>query len=128
MQSAGNFSITSDVSGAFAAGSAVANAPQAGDPNNNAATAISAIDRAVRALGDVQANVGAAINTLGYAASLAQSQITNFSAARSQIKDANMAWAATDLFKQQVLMEAAIFAFAQSNQEPGSVLKLLEQS
>lgn len=128
LQSASNFSISSDVPGAFAAGSAAADPPQTGNVNNNASTAISAIDNAVRALGGVQADVGAAINTLGYAASLAQSQSTNFSAARSLIKDANMAAAATELSRKQVLMQAAIFAFAQSNQVPDSVLKLLEQS
>lgn len=128
LQSADNFSVSSDVSGAFSAGSAAANPPQTGNTNNNASTAISAIASAVIALGNVQANVGAAINTLGYAANLAQSQKTNFSAARSQIKDANMATAAVDLSKKQVLMQAAIFASAQSNQEPNPVLKLLQQS
>jgi flagellin len=92
----------------------------------NAQNAISAINAAVKALGLVQGQVGAGENTLNYAVSLAQSQITNFSAAQSQIKDADIAAQAANLTKAQVLQQASIAAMAQANSSPQMVLKLLQ--
>jgi flagellin len=94
-----------------------------GDPN----AAINAITQAVQILGTVQGIVGAGENTLNYAINLAQSQITSFSAAQSQIRDANVAQQAANLTKAQVLQQASIAAMAQANQEPQAVLALLKQ-
>jgi flagellin len=88
--------------------------------------AISAVAAAVTTLGAVQGIVGAGINQLTFAINLAQSQITNYSAAQSQIRDANMAQAATNLSQQQVLMQSSMAALAQANQIPQGVLKLLQ--
>jgi flagellin len=92
----------------------------------NAQNAITAINAAVTALGLVQGAVGAGENTLNYAISLAQSQITNFTAAESQIKDADVAAEAANLTKAQVLQQASIAAMAQANSAPEAVLKLLQ--
>lgn len=92
----------------------------------NFSAAISAIAAAVTTLGQVQGAVGAGVNQLNFAVNLAQSQITNDSAAQSQIRDANMAQAATNLSQQQVLMQSGMAALAQANQIPQSVLKLLQ--
>jgi flagellin len=92
----------------------------------NFSAAISAIAAAVTSLGQVQGAVGAGINQLNFAINLAQSQITNDSAAQSTIRDANMAQAATNLSQQQVLMQSAMAALAQANQIPQAVLKLLQ--
>ena len=81
---------------------------------------------AVSNLGLVQGKVGAGENKLNYAINLAQSQITNFSAAESQIRDADVAKAAANLTKGQVLQQASVAAMAQANSEPQSVLKLLQ--
>jgi flagellin len=62
---------------------------------------------------------------LTYAISLAQSQITNFSAAESYIRDANVAQQAANLTKAQVLQQASIAAMAQANSAPQAVLALL---
>jgi flagellin len=70
--------------------------------------------------------VGAGENTLNYAINLAQSQISNFSAAESSIKDANVATQAANLSKSQVLTQTAVAALAQANSEPQAVLKLLQ--
>jgi len=88
--------------------------------------AIDAITAAVQTLGTVQGIVGAGENTLNYAINLAQSQITSFSAAQSQIRDANVAAEAANLTKAQVLQQASIAAMAQANQEPQSILMLLK--
>ena len=97
-----------------------------GSPGSPSA-AIDAITQAVQTLGTVQGIVGAGENTLNYAINLAQSQITSFSAAQSQIRDANVAAEAADLTKAQVLQQASIAAMAQANQEPQAILALLKQ-
>lgn len=92
----------------------------------NAKTAITTINTGVANLGLVQGVVGAGQNKLNYAIGLAQSQISNFSAAESQIRDADVASAAANLSKSQVLMQTSVAAMAQANQEPQAVLKLLQ--
>jgi flagellin len=105
--------------------------------NNSAATmsiaseasalqAITAITNAVSALGSAQAAVGKGENQLNYAVNLAQSQITNFSAAESQIRDADVAAQAANLSKAQVLQQSTIAAMAQANSAPQAVLSLLK--
>ena len=91
-----------------------------------AQAAVTAISAAIAKLGSAQAAVGKGENQLGYAINLAQSQITNFSAAESQIRDANIAQQAANLTKAQVLQQAAIAAMAQANSAPQAVLKLLQ--
>ncbi len=87
--------------------------------------AISALTRAVSALGAAQANVGKAQNTLNYAIGLAESQTANLSAAESRIRDADMASEAANLTKAQVLQQSAIAAMVQANSAPQAVLTLL---
>ncbi len=126
-QSANGFSIYDATgSGTFAAaGNNVATAPTSGG-GSNAQSAIAAINSAVQALGLVQGSVGAGENKLQYAISLAQSQISNFSAAESQIRDADVAADAANLTKSQVLVQTSVAAMAQANSEPQAVLKLLQ--
>ncbi|MBV8810440.1 MAG: hypothetical protein JO033_17355 [Acidobacteriaceae bacterium] len=92
----------------------------------NADAAISAINGAIQTLGLVQGRVGAGENKLQYAINLANSQISNFSAAESAIKDANVAASAANLTKAQVLVQTSVAALAQANSEPQAVLKLLQ--
>lgn len=92
-----------------------------------ATNAINAIDNALSLLGNVQGKVGAGENQLNYAISLAQSQITNFSSAESQIRDTDVAAEAANLSKSQVLQQASIAAMAQANSAPQQVLALLRQ-
>src|ERR1035441_10333545 len=75
-----------------------------------AMAAITAIAAAIDKLGAAQATIGKGENQLTYAVNLAQSQITNFSAAESQIRDANVAQQAANLSKAQVLTQASIAA------------------
>jgi flagellin len=95
------------------------------DTREGAIAAISAITNAVSKLGSAQAAVGKGQNQLTYAVSLAQSQITNFSSAEAQIRDANVAQQAANLSKAQVLTQASIAAMAQANSAPQAVLSLL---
>jgi flagellin len=93
----------------------------------NALSSLTAIANAVRLLGQVQGKVGAGENTLAYATDLANSQITNFSSAESNIRDADVAAEAANLTKAQVLQQSSIAAMAQANSSPQAVLKLLQQ-
>jgi flagellin len=101
------------------------------DPDTTASTignslaALSAIDLAVSKLGQVQGRVGAGENQLMYAITLAQSQISNFSSAEAQIRDADVAAEAANLTKAQVLQQASMAAMAQANSAPQQVLSLL---
>ena len=95
------------------------------DSQAGAEAAITAVSAAVSTLGSAQAAVGKGENQLGYAISLASSQITNFSAAESQIRDADVAAEAANLTKAQVLQQASLAAMAQANSAPQAVLALL---
>src|SRR5260370_11690501 len=95
------------------------------DTTVNALAALTAINTAISALGTVQGKVGTGENLLQYASSLANSQITNFSAAQSRIRDADVAAEAANLTKAQTLQQSSIAALAQPNSAPAAVLKLL---
>jgi flagellin len=88
--------------------------------------AIADITAAVTTLGNTQGIVGTGENDLNYAISLAQSQITNNSAAESRIRDADVAKEAANLTKSQVLEQSSVAALAQANSAPQALLKLLQ--
>jgi flagellin len=131
-QGASNFNVTEyklpTTNGLFTAlGDQAVTAPTAGGTAGTDATAaINTINAAIKALGLVQGSVGAGENKLQYAINLAQSQISGFSAAEAQIRDTDVASAAANLTKAQVLTQTSIAALAQANSEPQSVLKLLQ--
>jgi flagellin len=97
-----------------------------GSATANATAAIASITAAIQTLGLVQGSVGAGENKLSYATNLAQSQITSYSAAESQIKDADVAAQAANLTKAQVLVQTSVAALAQANSAPQAILKLLQ--
>jgi flagellin len=88
--------------------------------------AVATIASAVVTLGKVQGVVGAGINQLNFAIGLAQSQVTNYAADESRIRDADIASEAANLSKAQTLVQSSMAALAQANQIPQSVLKLLQ--
>ena len=87
---------------------------------------IADIASAVVSLGKTQGAVGAGINQLNFAIGLAQSQVTNYAADESRIRDADIASEAANLAKSQTLMQSTMAALSQANQIPQSVLKLLQ--
>ena len=94
---------------------------------SSAESAVTALANAVVALGAAQAVVGRSENQFTYAVNLAQSQLTNFAAAESSIRDADMAAAAANLTKAQILVQAGVAALAQANSAPEQILTLLKQ-
>jgi flagellin len=96
------------------------------DTQPKALTALTDIATALGNLGLVNGKVGAGENDLQYAVNLAQSQITSASAAQSRIRDADIATAAANLTKSQVLEQSSVAALAQANAAPQALLKLLQ--
>jgi flagellin len=131
-QSQGAFGVTetqlAGTGGLFAAlgGQAVTQPASNATGTGNADAALVAIQNAVTNLGTVQGKVGAGENLLNDAVNLAQSQITNFSAAESRIRDTNIATEAANLTKSQVLQQSSIAALAQANSAPQQLLTLLK--
>jgi flagellin len=87
--------------------------------------AIAAIRAAVATLGQVQGKVGAGQNTLSQAIDLAGTQITNYQAAESAIRDADIAVEASNLARLNTLQQAGVSALAQANQSSQALLSLL---
>ena len=73
----------------------------------------------------MQGTVGAGQNNLQQAVDLATSQITNFQAAESRVRDADVAAEASNMARLNVLQQAGVAALAQANQSSQSVLSLL---
>jgi flagellin len=96
------------------------------ETKSGALLAVAAVAQAITTLGTAQAAVGKGQNQLNYAIGLAQSQISNFSAAESRIRDADVASEAANLTKAQVLQQANMAAMAQANSAPQAVLSLLK--
>lgn len=90
-----------------------------------AQTAIETIRDAVALLGGIQGVVGAGQNNLTQAIDLASTQITNYSAAESAIRDADIAAEASNLARLNTLQQAGVAALAQANQSGQAVLSLL---
>ena len=130
IESSGSFSITASTtatSGVMGgAGSVSVSAPSTtASVTANALGALSLLTTAVSNLGLVQGRVGTGQNLLGYAISLANSQVSNFSAAQSRIRDADIAEEAANLTKASVMQQASMAAMAQANSAPQAVLALL---
>jgi flagellin len=90
-----------------------------------AKSALDAIKSAVSTLGKVQGTVGAGQNRLLQAVDLATSQINNFQAAESRVRDADVSAEASQLSRLTVLQQAGVAALAQANQTTQAVLSLL---
>jgi flagellin len=134
LQSTSVFSVSSDQTTGGPTGSVFATpgpntvtaASATASNTGSALAALTALTNAIASLGLVQGVVGAGENKLQYATNLAQSQITNYSAAESGIRDADVAAAAANLTKAQVLQQTSLAALSQANSSPQAVLSLLK--
>jgi len=90
-----------------------------------AKTALTALATATASVGTVQGTVGAGQNRLAKSIDLATSQVTNFQAAESRIRDADVASEASNLARLSTLQQAGVAALAQANQSGNAVLSLL---
>lgn len=93
---------------------------------SNANTAINRLDVAINRVNNERAMMGAVINRLTYAADNLSNVAQNASASRSRIEDTDYAAATTELARTQIIQQAATAMLAQANQQPQSVLSLLQ--
>jgi flagellin len=124
---AASFTVASDQTGAGSTkldGAAVTDTTASGGVAG-ATAAISAIKAAIATLGKVQGAVGAGQNNLMQAIDLATSQTTNFQAAESRLRDADVSAEASNMSRLTVLQQAGVAALAQANQMSQAVLTLL---
>jgi flagellin len=93
---------------------------------SGASSAISTIDAAIATVDSFRADLGAKINRFTYAIDNMSNISMNTAAARSRIQDADYASATTELARSQIIQQAATAMLAQANQQPQSVLSLLQ--
>jgi flagellin len=91
-----------------------------------AVAALTAVTTAITQLATDRATVGASEERLNYTGQQLGVLQTNLSAANSQITDVDVAQESTSYAKYQILVQAGTSMLAQANQNPQSVLKLLQ--
>jgi flagellin len=91
-----------------------------------ASAAIGYADDALSQINTLRSNIGAFVNRLNYAADNLANVAANTAASRSRIQDTDYAQATTELAKRQIIQQAATAMLAQANQQPASVLSLLQ--
>lgn len=89
-------------------------------------TAINTIDTAISKIDVFRSVLGAVQNRFTTTISNLQSAISNQSASRSRIQDANFASETSNLSRSQILQQAGTAMLAQANQANSSVLSLLK--
>jgi flagellin len=92
----------------------------------SAGRALTAIDGALDDVAMNRANLGAFQNRLTAAVDNLSSSSTNLSEARGRIIDTDYAKATTELARSQIIQQAATAMLAQANQQPQTVLSLLQ--
>ena len=88
--------------------------------------ALVAIDHALDYVQAERSNLGAIQNRLTHTIDNLSNIVTNTSASRSKIRDADYAKETAELSRTQIIQQAATAILAQANQSPQSVLQLLQ--
>ena len=91
-----------------------------------AKAAIEDIKKAINTVSDVRGTFGAMQNRLEYTINNLDTTAENMTAANSRIRDTDMAKEMMNYTKMNVLTQAAQAMLAQANQQPQSVLQLLQ--
>ena len=91
-----------------------------------AEAAIKTIDSAITTVSSERAKLGAMQNRLEHTINNLGTSSENLSAAESQIRDVDMAKEMTEFTKNNILSQAAQSMLAQANQQPQSILQLLQ--
>ncbi len=93
--------------------------------NTNSLAAIASIDSVLNTINTTRAVFGAGLNRVSNAVSNLQTSVTNQSAAKSRIMDADFAAETANLTRAQILQQAGTAMLAQANTIPNQVLSLL---
>ncbi len=123
--------ITLSLTGNFSAsGLGLSSTSISGSSNDAAHSAvdasISAIDAALATINSARADLGAKQNRFSSTISNLNNIVSNATASRSTIQDADFAAETAELTKQQTLQSASTAILSQANQLPSAVLKLLQ--
>ena len=92
----------------------------------DAEAALETVDDAINAVAYQRGQVGANINTLTAASSIASAQMTNITSAQSTITATDYAAATSNMSKYEILTQTGISALAQANSTQQMVTKLLQ--
>ncbi len=116
------------ISATFEALDATTLSASAGDltTQSGAQSALTALDAAITTVDTFRAKLGSKISRLTYAADNLSNIATNTAESRSRILDTDYAAATTELARTQIIQQAATAILAQANQQPQSVLTLLQ--
>jgi flagellin len=90
-----------------------------------ASSAADLITLAIDSVSTVRASIGAAMQQLTSVSNSLGIQVENFTAAYSQIRDANISDEVVNLTKFQILNQSGTSALSQANQASQSILALL---
>jgi flagellin len=91
-----------------------------------ASTALTSVTAAITQLATDRSTIGANEDRLNYTGQELGVLSTNLSAANSQLTDVDVAQESTNYAKYQILVQSGTSMLAQANQNPQSVLKLLQ--
>ncbi len=91
-----------------------------------AQTAIAALDTDLATVASQRATIGSVVNRLQHTVDNLSNISSNTAASRSRIQDTDYAKATSELARTQIIQQAATAMLAQANQQPASVLSLLQ--
>lgn len=94
--------------------------------NDSAAADLKTIDSAISQVSAERSKIGAVQNQLNYTVNNLQTGITNVTASRSNLTDADLATEVSKMSQSQILMQASTSVLAQANSAPQAILKLLQ--
>ena len=92
----------------------------------NAGASLDKINAAINTVSSARASMGALQNRLEHTINNLDVAVENLSAANSRIRDTDMAKEMMNYTKMNVLVQSAQAMLAQANQQPQSVLQLLQ--
>lgn len=93
---------------------------------DNAETAIEALDGAISALSQARAEIGATMSRFEFRSETIDTTVENLESAQSAVMDADVAAEKSQLSSADVKTQAAIAALSQANQMPQNLLTLLK--
>lgn len=110
-----------------AVGDVVANVTESADEVAEATTnPLAALDKALQNVDDLRSDLGAIQNRFQSTITNLNNTVTNLSAARSRIEDADYAVEVSNMTRAQILQQAGTSVLAKANQVPQGVLSLLQ--
>jgi flagellin len=91
-----------------------------------ASKALATIDSAMETVSAIRSKLGAMQNRLNSTMDNLANVVTNTEASRSRIQDTDYAKASSELARTQIIQQAATAMLAQANQDPQTVMQLLQ--